>query len=139
MKLSLQRHREKICELTKELEQESLYVEYLERLLGEVERYRDSGSDAALVFDAATPTTKSSPNRISASEKNGPAAADNKDDDEVRRRNRSTSLEIYADFNELKLIEFIGHLRNFVLCDNSENVCPCWEMWRWIRQSAEVA
>lgn len=75
--------------MTKELEQETLYVEYLERLLGEVEKYRDSGSDPALLFDAATPTINPSPNRLSMNEKNGPAAIDNKEaDDAVRRRNQ---------------------------------------------------
>ena len=83
VKLSLTRHREKIVELTKELEQETLYVEYLERLLGEVERYRDSGSNPSQLVDAATPTITLSNNRISVNEKNGPA--DNKDTDEVRR------------------------------------------------------
>lgn len=89
VKLSLERHRDKIVDLTKELEQETLYVEYLERLLGEVEKYRDSGSDPALLFDAATPTINPPPppppNRLSqGSEKNGPVA-DNKDTDAVRR------------------------------------------------------
>lgn len=83
VKLSLARHREKIVDLTKELEQETLYVEYLERLLGEVERYRDSGSGTALIFDAATPTINLVPNRVSVNEKNN--TADNKDADEVRR------------------------------------------------------
>lgn len=77
VKLSLERHREKIVELTTELEQEKLYVEYLERLLGEVERSRDSGTNTALILDAATPTINSSPSRLSAIEKNGPT--DNKD------------------------------------------------------------
>lgn len=86
VKLSLARHREKIVELSKELEQETLYVEYLERLLGEVEKYRDSGPETALIFDAATPTINPSPNRLSANEKNGPT--DNKDPDEVRRSPR---------------------------------------------------
>lgn len=84
VKLSLARHREKIVELTKELEQESLYVEYLERLLGEVEKYRDSGSDPALLFDAATPTINPSPNRLSVNEKI--SLIENKEADEVRRR-----------------------------------------------------
>lgn len=87
VKLSLERHRDKIVDLTKELEQETLYVEYLERLLGEVEKYRDSGSDPALLFDAATPTINPPPppSRLSqGSEKNGPVA-DNKDSDAVRR------------------------------------------------------
>lgn len=83
VKLSLDRHREKIVELTTELEQEKLYVEYLERLLGEVERNRDSKTETALILDAATPTINSSPNRQSAIEKNGPT--DNKESDEVRR------------------------------------------------------
>lgn len=77
VKLSLTRHKEKIAELTKELEQEQLYVEYLERLLNEVEKYRESGSDPAQLFDAATPTT--SPNRLSVNEKNGVLTVDNKD------------------------------------------------------------
>lgn len=85
VKLSLTRHREKIVDLTKELEQETLYVEYLERLLGEVEKYRDSGSDPAKLFDEATPTIHPSPNRLSMmSEKNGPT--DNKDSDEVNKK-----------------------------------------------------
>lgn len=86
VKLSLQRHREKIVDLTKELEQETLYVEYLERLLSEVERYRDSGSDPAKLFAAATPTINPPPNRLSISEKNG--TSDNKDAEEVRRSHR---------------------------------------------------
>ena len=78
-------------ELTKELEQETLYVEYLERLLNEVEKYRDNGSNAALIFDAATPTINTS-NRVSMNEKNGPTT-DNKDTEEqqqqqVRRKRR---------------------------------------------------
>lgn len=72
VKLSLNRHREKICELTKELEQETMYVEYLERLLGEVEKYRESGgTNPAQLFDAATPTVNNSPNRLSMNGKNG--------------------------------------------------------------------
>lgn len=38
VRASLQRHRDKIDELTKELEQEHLYCEYLERLLVEKEK-----------------------------------------------------------------------------------------------------
>ena len=90
VQLSLTRHKEKILELTKELEQETLYVEYLERLLNEVEKYRDNGSNAALIFDAATPTINTS-NRVSMNEKNGPTT-DNKDTEEQQqqqvRRNR---------------------------------------------------
>lgn len=90
VKLSLTRHKEKILELTKELEQETLYVEYLERLLNEVEKYRENGSNPALIFDAATPTINTS-NRVSMNEKNGLTTADNKDTEEhqqVRRRRR---------------------------------------------------
>lgn len=110
VKLSLARHREKIVELSKELQQETLYVEYLERLLGEVERYRDSGSDPAMLFDAATPTI-GSPNRISVNEKSGPAAADNKDTDEVRRRRSPLRLRRRRD---LKLCKFALTLINRV-------------------------
>lgn len=89
VKLSLTRHKEKIVDLTKELEQETLYVEYLERLLDEVEKYRDTGSNPALIFDAATPTNLNTSNRISMNEKNG-LTTDNKDTEEqqVRRRNQ---------------------------------------------------
>lgn len=45
VKASLRRHKQKIVDLSKELEQEMLYVEYLERLLTDVERYRCSGID----------------------------------------------------------------------------------------------
>ena len=91
VKLSLERHREKIVDLTTELEQEKLYVEYLERLLGEVERSRDSGT-TALIFDAATPTIHSNLNRLSANEKNGPT--DNKESDEVRRSEKFMLMSI---------------------------------------------
>jgi active breakpoint cluster region-related protein len=80
VKLSLTRHKEKIAELSKELEQEQLYVEYLERLLNEVEKYRESGSDPSQLFDSNSPPTT---NRLSMTEKNNgvttAAAADNKD------------------------------------------------------------
>ena len=77
------RHKEKIVELTKELEQETLYVEYLERLLDEVEKYRENGSNPALIFDASTPTINTS-NRISMNEKNG-HTTDNKDIEEQQQ------------------------------------------------------
>lgn len=79
--LSLTRHKEKIAELSKELEQEQLYVEYLERLLNEVEKYRESGgNDPAQIFDAATPTS-----RLSMNEKNG-MTVDNKDTEEQQQQ-----------------------------------------------------
>lgn len=77
VKLSLTRHKEKIAELTKELEQEQLYVEYLERLLDEVEKYRENGTDPAQLFDSASPPTAS--NRVSMNEKNG-VTTDNKEE-----------------------------------------------------------
>lgn len=42
---SLQRHKQKIIDLQKELEQETLYVEYLDRLLEDVGKFRDAGGD----------------------------------------------------------------------------------------------
>lgn len=45
---SLQRHKQKVIEMSKELEQEMLYVEYLERLLGDVEEFRKSGGDPSI-------------------------------------------------------------------------------------------
>lgn len=51
---SLERHKQKITELSKELEQETLYVEYLERLLSDVEKYRESGGDPTALFESAT-------------------------------------------------------------------------------------
>lgn len=53
VRASLERHKLKISELTKELEQETLYVEYLERLLSDVEKYRESGGDPTTLFEAA--------------------------------------------------------------------------------------
>lgn len=55
VRASLDRHKQKISDLTKELEQETLYVEYLERLLSDVEKFRESGGDTSAVFDAANP------------------------------------------------------------------------------------
>uniref|UniRef100_A0A0A1XHH4 Breakpoint cluster region protein n=1 Tax=Zeugodacus cucurbitae TaxID=28588 RepID=A0A0A1XHH4_ZEUCU len=54
VRASLERHKLKIIELTKELEQEQLYVEYLERLLSDVEKFRESGGDPTSLFEAAT-------------------------------------------------------------------------------------
>lgn len=51
---SLERHKQKITDLSKELEQETLYVEYLERLLSDVEKYRESGGDPTTLFESAT-------------------------------------------------------------------------------------
>lgn len=45
VRASLQRHRDKIDELTKELEQERLYCEYLERLLVEKSAVCMGGDD----------------------------------------------------------------------------------------------
>lgn len=54
VRASLERHRLKIGELKKELEQETLYVEYLERLLSDVEKYRESGGNPTSLFEAPT-------------------------------------------------------------------------------------
>lgn len=56
VRASLQRHKQKMTDLSKELEQETLYVEYLERLLSDVEKFREAGGDPSSVFDAANPT-----------------------------------------------------------------------------------
>lgn len=53
---SLTRHRQRIVDLQKELEQETLYVEYLERLLSDVEKFRESGGDPQTLIEASTPT-----------------------------------------------------------------------------------
>lgn len=53
---SLARHRQRIVDLQKELEQETLYVEYLERLLSDVEKSRQSGGDPQPLIEASTPT-----------------------------------------------------------------------------------
>lgn len=55
VRASLQRHKQKIADLSKELEQEQLYVEYLERLLNDVEKHRETGGDPAAVIDSANP------------------------------------------------------------------------------------
>lgn len=57
VRASLARHKQKIAALTKELEQETLYVEYLERLLGDVEKFRDAGGDPSTLFEANTPAS----------------------------------------------------------------------------------
>lgn len=48
VRVSLQRHKQKVVDLSKELEQEMLYVEYLERLLGDVEEFRKAGGDPSV-------------------------------------------------------------------------------------------
>lgn len=56
VRASLHRHKQKIADLTKEIEQEKLYVGYLERLLSDVEQFRESGGDPSALFDAASPS-----------------------------------------------------------------------------------
>ncbi|GAB0093246.1 uncharacterized protein DMENIID0001_083250 [Sergentomyia squamirostris] len=56
VRASLSRHRQKIDELREELEQETLYVEYLERLLSDVEKHRESGGDPKALIEASTPS-----------------------------------------------------------------------------------
>lgn len=55
VRASLARHRQRIVDLQKELEQETLYVEYLERLLSDVEKSRKSGADPQSLIEASTP------------------------------------------------------------------------------------
>ncbi|XP_055845803.1 serine-rich adhesin for platelets isoform X2 [Episyrphus balteatus] len=59
VRASLERHKQKILEISKELEQETLYVEYLERLLSDVEKYKETGGDPTTLFEAATTTSNS--------------------------------------------------------------------------------
>ena len=94
VKLSLTRHKEKIAELTKELEQEQLYVEYLERLLNEVEKYRESGTELDQLLDSASPPTINNIalNRQSTTEKNG-VTTENKDAEESHQQQSSEKEE----------------------------------------------
>lgn len=48
VRVSLQRHKQKVVDLSKELEQEMLYVEYLERLLSDVAEFRKAGGDPSV-------------------------------------------------------------------------------------------
>lgn len=48
VRASLLRHKQKVNDLSKELEQEMLYVEYLDRLLSDVEEFRKSGGDPSI-------------------------------------------------------------------------------------------
>lgn len=105
VRASLERHKQKIADLTKELEQESLYVEYLERLLSDVEKYRENGSDPALLVDAATPTI----NRLSTNEQDGTNAqnADSKSCDEVSGLLFYSFFRIYFFMNYKKCTQFV--------------------------------
>lgn len=51
VRFSLQRHKQKVIDMTKELEQEMLYVEYLERLLSDVEAFRQGGGDPTIAIN----------------------------------------------------------------------------------------
>lgn len=53
VRVSLARHRDKIEELTKELEQENLYCMYLEKLLSDVAKIKEAGGDPASLLDPA--------------------------------------------------------------------------------------
>ncbi|KAH8276350.1 hypothetical protein KR026_002931 [Drosophila bipectinata] len=71
VRASLERHKVKIHELSKELEQETLYVEYLERLLSDVEKYRATGGDPTALFEAASGGTSTSTSTSSSTANNG--------------------------------------------------------------------
>lgn len=58
VKASLIRHKQKIVDLRKELEQEQLYVEYLERLLDDVEQFRNAGGDPLALINTSVTTAK---------------------------------------------------------------------------------
>uniref|UniRef100_A0A182N0C9 Uncharacterized protein n=1 Tax=Anopheles dirus TaxID=7168 RepID=A0A182N0C9_9DIPT len=74
VRASLDRHKQKIAELSKELEQETLYVEYLERLLGDVEKYREAGGDPSTLFEANSPASAANLLSGAASHPREPAA-----------------------------------------------------------------
>lgn len=58
VKASLIRHKQRIVDLRKELEQETLYVEYLERLLDDVEQFRNAGGDPLALIKTSVTTAK---------------------------------------------------------------------------------
>lgn len=58
VKANLIRHKQKIVDLRKELEQEKLYVEYLERLLDDVEQFRIDGGDPLALINTSVTTAK---------------------------------------------------------------------------------
>lgn len=60
VKANLIRHKQKIVDLRKELEQETLYVEYLERLLDDVEQFRSDGGDPLALINTSVTTAKAS-------------------------------------------------------------------------------
>lgn len=64
VKASLVRHRQKMVDLRKELEQETLYVEYLERLLDDVEQYRNGGGDPLALINTSVSTAKTTNDTI---------------------------------------------------------------------------
>lgn len=58
VRASLLRHKQKVIDLQRELEQETLYVQYLERLLDDVEEIRRAGGDPTALINT-TVTSKS--------------------------------------------------------------------------------
>ncbi|XP_052868483.1 uncharacterized protein LOC128274354 [Anopheles cruzii] len=84
VRASLERHKQKIAELSKELEQETLYVEYLERLLGDVERYREAGGDPSTLFEANSPA--SAANLLSGGTPHTNSASQGQDDGRLAER-----------------------------------------------------
>lgn len=68
VRVSLQRHKQKVVDLSKELEQEMLYVEYLERLLSDVEEFRKAGGDPSVPIQPTDDDEQSSAAAADASE-----------------------------------------------------------------------
>ncbi|XP_055304144.1 active breakpoint cluster region-related protein isoform X2 [Sitodiplosis mosellana] len=66
VRVSLQRHKQKVDDLSKELEQEMLYVEYLERLLGDVEEFRKAGGDLSIPLEPSDEDEKQNASSVAA-------------------------------------------------------------------------
>ncbi|KAI8033457.1 active breakpoint cluster region-related protein isoform X1 [Drosophila gunungcola] len=107
VRASLERHKLRILELSKELEQETLYVEYLERLLSDVEKYRASGGDPTALFEAASGSSGSTNNGSSNTNGAPPGGSTPNVDKEFKSslnlRETSTSSSVGKDKDRLSL------------------------------------
>ncbi|XP_017114169.1 active breakpoint cluster region-related protein isoform X2 [Drosophila elegans] len=107
VRASLERHKLRILELSKELEQETLYVEYLERLLSDVDKYRASGGDPTALFEAASGSSGSTNNGSSNTNGAPPGGSTPNVDKEFKSslnlRESSTSTSVGKDKDRLSL------------------------------------
>lgn len=104
VRASLSRHKQKVVDLSKELEQEMLYVEYLDRLLSDVDEFRKAGGDPSILIQNTSESTDDQHQSIdNQDDKNDDIgnSANSEHTSEVRRHYNVLNVNITAHSNQI--------------------------------------